>query len=188
LRWSLKELYPSFDSEEFQSDLVIFKKLVKDINTWTSEAFSNIVNSKQKLEIYIDYLKQYRYYVSRLAAFAHLTNAVDANDEDAFKYLDKIEVIANEITPSIVEFQNFLLKIDDLEEIISSSDVLKEHSYFIMSNKERAKYLLPKDQEVIISKLTNTGSSAWEGLQNKVVSTLEVDMTIDGKKKLFHYQ
>ncbi|TFZ39185.1 M3 family oligoendopeptidase [Soehngenia longivitae] len=183
MRWSLKELYPSFDSEEFQSDLVIFKKLVKDINTWTSEAFSNVANSKQKLEIYIDYLKQYRYYVSRLAAFAHLTNAVDANDEDAFKYLDKIEVIANEITPSIVEFQNFLLKIDDLEEIISSSDVLKEHNYFIMSNKERAKYLLPKDQEVIISKLTNTGSSAWEGLQNKVVSTLEVDMTIDGKKE-----
>lgn len=183
MRWSLKELYPSFDSQEFQSDLVAFKELVREINDWTAEAFLNTENVVEKLESYIEYLRKYRYLVSRLASFAQLTNSVDANDEASFKYLDKIEVIANEITPAIVKFQNFLIEIDNLEEIIAKSTLLNEHRYFLLSNKERAKYLLPEDQEIIISKLVNTGSSAWEALQNKVVSTLEVDIEIDEKKQ-----
>jgi len=183
LRWSLKELYPSFDSQEFQSDLVAFKELVREINDWTAEAFLNTENVVEKLESYIEYSRKYRYLVSRLASFAQLTNSVDANDEASFKYLDKIEVIANEITPAIVKFQNFLIEIDNLEEIIAKSPLLNEHRYFLLSNKERAKYLLPEDQEIIISKLVNTGSSAWEALQNKVVSTLEVDIEIDEKKQ-----
>lgn len=183
MRWSLKELYPSFDSQEFQSDLVAFKELVREINDWTAEAFLNTENVVEKLESYIEYSRKYRYLVSRLASFAQLTNSVDANDEASFKYLDKIEVIANEITPAIVKFQNFLIEIDNLEEIIAKSPLLNEHRYFLLSNKERAKYLLPEDQEIIISKLVNTGSSAWEALQNKVVSTLEVDIEIDEKKQ-----
>ncbi|MDG2861106.1 M3 family metallopeptidase, partial [Vibrio parahaemolyticus] len=85
--------------------------------------------------------------------------------------------------PAIVKFQNFLIEVDNLEEIIAKSPLLNEHRYFLLSNKERAKYLLPEDQEIIISKLVNTGSSAWEALQNKVVSTLEVDIEIDEKKQ-----
>ncbi|MDG2866064.1 hypothetical protein P7M39_24905, partial [Vibrio parahaemolyticus] len=76
MRWSLKELYPSFDSQEFQSDLVAFKELVREINDWTAEAFLNTENVVEKLESYIEYLKKYRYLVSRLASFAQLTNSV----------------------------------------------------------------------------------------------------------------
>lgn len=43
--------------------------------------------------------------------------------------------------------------------------------------------MLSEKEEVLISKLTNTGSTAWSNLQNMISSTLVVDINIDGEEK-----
>jgi pepF/M3 family oligoendopeptidase len=44
--------------------------------------------------------------------------------------------------------------------------------------------MLSEKEEVLISKLKNTGSTAWTNLQNKVSSTLMVDINLKGENKI----
>ncbi len=183
MRWSLKELYPSFSSEEYQNDLVSFKKLIEEINEWTETNLSEVTNEKEKLEKYILYSQEANRLGVKLMVFASLTNAVDSSNNEALNYLNKVNVMTNDLTKPNVLFQNFLKEINDLDKIISSSELLEEHRFFVESTKERSMYLLSEVEEVLISKLTTTGSTAWSNLQNKISSTLLVDIEVDGEKK-----
>lgn len=183
MRWSLKELYPSFSSEEYQNNLVSFKKLIEEINEWTETNLSEVTNEKEKLEKYILYSQEANRLGVKLMVFASLTNAVDSSNNEALNYLNKVTVMTNDLTKPNVLFQNFLKEINDLDKIISSSELLEEHRFFVESTKERSMYLLSEVEEVLISKLTTTGSTAWSNLQNKISSTLLVDIEVDGEKK-----
>lgn len=183
MRWSLKELYPSFSSEEYHNDLASFKKLIEEINEWTETNLSEVTNEKEKLEKYILYSQEANRLGVKLMVFASLTNAVDSSNNEALNYLNKVNVMTNDLTKPNVLFQNFLKEINDLDKIISSSELLEEHRFFVESTKERSMYLLSEVEEVLISKLTTTGSTAWSNLQNKISSTLLVDIEVDGEKK-----
>ena len=50
LNWSLKEIYPSFDSEEFKKDLENLTKVIEDINIWATDVVKDKENLVKKLE------------------------------------------------------------------------------------------------------------------------------------------
>ena len=183
MRWSLKELYTSFDSKEFISDLEKLDCLIVEYSKWADENLGSSDNTVEKTEKYIEYSRELNSLFSKLSAFAHLTNTVEAKNEDALKYLDRLRVKGSDLTKPDVQFQNFVKDIDNLEEIINSSELLKEHKFYLEQIKDKTKYMLSEKEEVLISKMSNTGSSAWSNLQNMVSSTLMVDINIDGEDK-----
>jgi len=183
LRWSLNELYTSFSSEEYQNDIIDFEKLIQEINLWAESQLKDMTNLVEKLEKYIHYTTKANNLGVKLMVFASLTNAVDSSDNQALNYLNKVNVMTNELTKPTVLFQNFLKDIDNLDNTINSSTLLKEHRFFIESSREKALFMLSEKEEVLISKLTTTGSTAWSNLQNKISSTLLVDITLDGENK-----
>lgn len=183
MRWSLKELYTSFDSKEFISDLEKLDCLIVEYSKWADENLGSSDDTVEKTEKYIEYSRELNSLFSKLSAFAHLTNTVEAKNEDALKYLDRLRVKGSDLTKPDVQFQNFVKDIDNLEEIINSSELLKEHKFYLEQIKDKTKYMLSEKEEVLISKMSNTGSSAWSNLQNMVSSTLMVDINIDGEDK-----
>ncbi|MFS8541372.1 MAG: M3 family oligoendopeptidase, partial [Tissierellales bacterium] len=118
-----------------------------------------------------------------LISFASLTSAVDAKNELALKYLDKLQMKYAETTKSFYQFKRFIASIEALDEIIESSQFLKEHRFYLNEIKLSTKYMLSQEEEVLISKMKNTGSKAWAKLQNMVTSTLLVDIEMDGELK-----
>lgn len=183
MRWSLDELYSGFDSEEYQNDLKKIKESISNFNKWSDENLIEKNNPKEKLELYIDYTKKISASLTKLTTFASLTSSVDANNEEALMYLDQLSVLGAELTKPKISFQNFVKEIDNLEDIINSSEILTEHKFYIEEIKRSAKYMLSEKEEVLISKMRNTGSRAWTNLQNKVVSNLLVDIELNGEKK-----
>lgn len=183
MRWSLKELYPSFQSEEYQRDLTSYKELIQEINEWSENNLFQVSNEKETLERYVIYSQEVNRLGVKLMVFASLTNSVDSSNNEALNYLNKVNVMTNELTKSNVLFQNFLKEIMDLDSVIGSSNILEDHRYFIESTKEKSSFLLSQQEEVLVSKLTTTGSTAWSNLQNKISSTLSVDIELDGEKK-----
>ena len=77
LKWSLKELYKSFDSEEFKSDLEKVDSLICNLNLWVEKITESKDNSIEKLEEYIDYYTDIENLVNRVGAFIHLTISAD---------------------------------------------------------------------------------------------------------------
>lgn len=183
MRWSLNELYTSFDSKEYTQDLETLDTLIVEFVNWANENLTTMNNPVEKMEKFIKSSVELTTIFSKLMSFASLTNAVEAKNEDALQYAGKLEVKYSDLTKPNVQFQSFIKDVQDLDKLIDSSELLKEHRFYLEQIKERAKYMLSEKEEVLISKMSNTGSSAWSNLQNMVSSTLLVDINIDGEDK-----
>ena len=183
MRWSLDELYLSFESKEYVDDLGKLDNLVEEINNWADENLDSSNNPVEKMEKYILFSQKITSLLSKLSAFARLTNSVEAKNETSLQYLDLLNVKSTELTKPKVQFQSFIKEIENLDELIKKSNLLKEHSFFLNQIKKKTKYMLSEKEEVLISKMATTGSTAWASLQNMISSTLLVDIEIDGEKK-----
>ena len=183
MRWSLNELYTSFDSKEYTSDLEKLDNLIVEFSKWADDNLGSTDNATEKMEKYVEYSVELNSLFSKLFSFASLTNAVEAKNEKALQYLGTLRVKSSDLTKPEVQFQSFMKEIDNLEEITLSSELLKTHKFYLERIKDSTKYMLSEKEEVLISKMSNTGSSAWSSLQNMVSSTLLVDVNIDGENK-----
>lgn len=183
MRWSLNELYSSFDSKEYKEDNEKLDVLIKNFITWADDNLDSQENIVEKMEKYIEFTVNITTIFNKLMAFANLTISVEAKNEIALQEYDKLKVKFSDLTKPTVRFEGFIKNIDNLEKLINSSEILKEHTFFLCQIKEQSKYMLSEKEEVLISKMSNTGSSAWTNLQNMVSSTLLVDINIDGEDK-----
>ena len=81
MRWSLNELYTSFESKEYLSDLEKLDKLIVEFCNWANENLVSMDNPVEKMEKFINYSSII--FITRLASFASLTTAVEAKNEVA---------------------------------------------------------------------------------------------------------
>ncbi|WP_073012256.1 M3 family oligoendopeptidase [Clostridium amylolyticum] len=181
MQWSLKELYSSFNGEDFQKDLELLDYKIDYFINWSNVNLNGYENIVNKIEEYINLMKEYKGISGRLSSFASLRVSADANCSDAKKYIDIIEKKNTRITAVQVKFSKWLIGIKDLQESINSSKLLKEHEFYLQEIITNNNHILSEKEEMIISKMKLTGSSAWANLKNSLASNLLVDIDIDGK-------
>jgi pepF/M3 family oligoendopeptidase len=119
--------------------------------------------------------------VSRVMGFANLTMSTDARNEAAREHFSRIAMKLSAITKAEVLFKRFVQKLENLEEIIRGSAFLTEHRFLLEEAKKEGQYLLSDAEEMLIAKMSNTGSKAWTNLQNILTSTLLVEMEKEGE-------
>ncbi len=183
MKWSLKELYNGFDSKEYIEDYASLDSKVEEVSNWANENLETMENPAEKIEQFIKSSMELSKSFSKLMSFASLTNSVEAKNEESLQYLDKLSVKYSQLTKPNVQFKKFIKNIDNLDEIINSSPLLKQHEFFLNQIKKESQYMLSEKEEILISKMSNTGSRAWSSLQNMLASTLMVDIEIDGEAK-----
>ncbi len=183
MEWSLKELYESFDSQKYQDDLQSIKQLAVEVEEFAQKELTTIENSVEKCEKVIRYNEQVSYLIVKTATYASLVNAAQADNEQSLYYLNHVQELSNEFVKPNVAFQMFLKQIDNLDGVIHSSEFLKNYAFYLKEIKEKSNYLLSEKEEMLISKMVMSGSTAWSNLQNKISSTLNVDVELEGKLK-----
>ncbi|WP_161937270.1 M3 family metallopeptidase, partial [Tepidibacillus decaturensis] len=183
MRWSLDVLYPSFDSDAFKQDLTKCTEGIRQIKKWTKINLSNQEEPVKKLEKYITTQNDFLHLYSRLHSFAQLTLSVEAKNEKALKTLEKLETMSTELAEPTVQFQKWLGSLNNLDQLISSSEILKEHRFYLLEQANKNQYLLSEQEEVILAKMKNTGSKAWAKLQELLTSTLLVEITVNDEEK-----
>lgn len=183
MKWSLKELYPSFEDESFHKDIEILGEEISSIKTWISKELKEKERAKEKLEYFINWQNKFYAIYTRLSSFCHLTLSADAKNEKAQKYSEIIQNKYLEFTPCVVSFNKWISNLENIEELLEASDILKEHKYYIEELIEKSKYLLSDKEENIISRMKTTGSTAWENLQKLLTSTQLVSIELEGEMK-----
>ncbi|SHJ99096.1 oligoendopeptidase, pepF/M3 family [Anaerobranca californiensis DSM 14826] len=183
MRWSLESLYPSFDSEQFQRDLAQIDEQMEMIKNWVEENLQDYNSPQRKLERIIQLTREYYIKFSRLMSFTSLSLSVNTKDEKALFYLDKLQLKSTELTSAQVKMEKWIGGLENLEEVIETSPLLKEHKFYLKEIAKKTKYLLSEKEEIVIAKMATTGSQGWSKLQDKLVSTLLVDIEIKGEKK-----
>ncbi|HBW13156.1 MAG TPA: oligoendopeptidase F [Proteiniclasticum sp.] len=181
MKWSLKELYESFESPEFLRDSKRILTLIEEVNAYAENEFQEVERAKEKLETYLHYEMEMSNLVSRVMGFANLTMSTDARNEAAREHFSRIAMKLSAITKAEVLFKRFVQKLENLEEIIRGSTFLTEHRFLLEEAKKEGQYLLSDAEEMLIAKMSNTGSKAWTNLQNILTSTLLVEMEKEGE-------
>lgn len=180
--WSLEELYTGIESKEYIEDVKNLENSIKDIIAFTKKKFTSTDDSVDKLKNYIEKVS-YIHKKSQVMEYLFLALATDTTNEKLTKELNKVEQIYSKLTSAQVNFKKFLLGLENLESDIGKSKTLKEYEFFLLDSKKMAKYDLSEKEEVVISTMKITGSSAWEQLRGDFISTMKIEVEIDGKKE-----
>lgn len=183
LDWSLKELYSSFQGEDFKGDVSLLQKNIEEFNLFIGKATENHEDEVLKLEKYIKDFEEINLLAGRLFSFASLSKSTDAKNGDARKYSDILSTMWSSLTESNTKISKWIAEIEDLDKVLEGSETLKNHSFIINEIKEENKYKLSEKEEAIIAKMRNTGSEAWGNYKNLLISTHKVDINVDGEDK-----
>lgn len=183
LRWSLNELYKSFEDEKLKLDIKKCDDYIEKFNVWVDNNLKDKKNAASKAETYINMLNEFYDTYSTLLEYCQLTLSVETTNEKALHIQEILENKITSISKPSVKFQKWIGSLENLDDVINSSPVLKEHKFFLHELYEKNEYLLNEEEENIIAKMRNTGSNAWAKLQDLSTSTLLVDINLDGEDK-----
>ncbi|XMB87337.1 M3 family oligoendopeptidase [Mycoplasmatota bacterium WC44] len=178
-KWDLGILYNSFDSEEFQTDLKSTNNIIEKMNSFKSR-FTD-TSQEATLTEYLETIVESRSLLLKLASYCNLTLATDATNVDAMKYINVIQKKFTEMTEVYTLADKWISELD-LESM--KSDLIKEHAFYLNEVKDHSKYNLDEKTELLLSKLRADGSTAWGRLQGLLTSMLDVDIEINGEKKV----
>lgn len=172
--WNLSNIYTSVTSEEFKNDLLQYKNAVKNLNSWCDENLNNASNPEKKLEEYIIFKNRLMAY-QKTGLYVNLALSSDTTNIELIRANDIIENIESECAYHETMLVQFIKNIVDIDSVINSSPVLKEHSFFIREQSALGKHTLPPEEESLISKMKNTGSAMWKKQWEQLTSTLTID-------------
>nr|MBR4280742.1 M3 family oligoendopeptidase [Clostridia bacterium] len=169
--WDLSFLYKGFDDEAFQSDLarlpeaITEQKAILDSGLPALEKLEKLMDADEALSLLLD----------RLFSFAGLTLATDANNGTAQQYEDKLSVIANDASLVGSAITRFVGSIENLEELIASSEKLQKVAFALREMKQSAVHTIPAEIEPWMLQMKLSGGSAFSQLRDKLDSTHTVD-------------
>ncbi|QGU95542.1 M3 family oligoendopeptidase [Clostridium bovifaecis] len=183
MKWNLDNLYASFESKEFSNDIKSCEKHIEEFKEWVDRSTKNNEDAAYKIEEYIGMKKKILALAIKLLSFSELTLSVDTKNRKAKESLEIVEGKLTELVEPNAKFEKWLGKAGNLDSIIASSELLKEHNFYLKEIVEKSKYLLSDKEEAIVAKMKNTGSNAWTKLKDFITSTLLVDIEVDGEEK-----
>ena len=183
LNWSLKELYTSFNSEEFLEDMECLTEVIDEINKWTEIIVKDTDCAKVKLEGYVERFSVLADLITKIGSFIELSISVNTKDDEALKYSDILEKKLTKIVEAETKLNKWISSIENIDEVIKDSILLKDHEFILKEVVEKSKYLLTDREEAIIANMQNTVSNAWGKLKDNLISTHKVEINEDGKIK-----
>jgi pepF/M3 family oligoendopeptidase len=176
--WDLNKLYESYESENFQNDLLKLDELIK-----TKNLFKQRFDNEDYASIITDYLLsevELAALVRKQLNYVSLRQSTNTTCPDSAKYMMTIQKKLSELTEVSTLFIKFLSKVPNIDDIIEKSAFLKEHRFFIKQTIKREQYSLDEKTETLLSKLDQSSGTLWERMQGVLTSTLEIDF--DGEK------
>jgi len=172
--WDLNKLYSSYESKEFQEDLLKVDNLINKFNE-----FKSLLSEKKEGNVLLtDFLllsSELTTLFDKLFSFISLNYATNTTDQNSAKYNVVLSQKITELAEVETLFSKYVSTIENLDELISSSDFLTEHEFYLKEIVQRDKYNLDEKTEALLSKLRQSSSSLWGRLQGVLTSTLEVE-------------
>ena len=182
IRYNLNALYSGFDSAAFQDDLKKIKTNLDQFTQYVNENLNEYDDFEDKLSYILNFTQENNALVRKVFAFISLTRSADTINEEANRYLAKVQMMLADATVTFTKAEKFIGKFEYLAEI-SDKPEFSDYKFYLQRTKENVKYLLNDETEALISKMQQTGSSAWGQLQSLLTSKLDVEVTINGETK-----
>jgi len=182
-KYDLRALYQSFECEDFQNDLVKLKEELQKYEKYVGEYCLSYDNFEDKLTRLIKFDEKLNFLIGKIYPFISLTRSADTTNNEANKYMARLQMMLAEATLPMTKAAKYIGKYEYLDEIIQKPK-FTAYNFHLSNIKEETKHLLSDEEETIISKMRQTGSTAWSNLQSLLTSKLEVEINLKGEMKV----
>ncbi|MEG0367436.1 MAG: M3 family metallopeptidase, partial [Coprobacillus sp.] len=170
IRWSLNELYQSFD-KTYQDDLNSVRHILEDMKKYPTYPYhENYLVEYLQQENDLDNL------VGKLYSYVNLIMSADTTNQEAIKYASLLENLLASFADSSAAIQKWIggFELSQLQD-----PYIHEHMYILKEMQQHNAHILDEQSESVLATMKTTGSSAWERYKDQLVSSLEV--IIDGQ-------
>ena len=168
-KWSLTDIYPSYDSPEYTADFESLRPMIEKMNKLSGElnSFENVVELMKLNE-------DYDIKIDRLFSYSAYIHSTDTASQDATKHMYLLQTLNAETSRMEVRLSAYLAKIAKTQDIaaLAKAHGIEECIYKMQHRVEEYAHMLSEDEETLISQLSPTGSTAWRMLHDKLISNL----------------
>ena len=172
-QWDLSILYTGFDAPEFSADLKDFDAAIAEFIEFSNNLTS--YSPEALLLKYIELETKLSSLAEKLIIYANLRYSANTADNEAASTMGVLMGKLSAVAAPSAAINKAIAKIENIETIIAASDILKEHSYRILSIVKDSKHLLTDAEESLFAEMNISGASAWSDLQSSLTSSLKVD-------------
>lgn len=153
--WTLEDLYPSFESQEFKQDVEAYKALKGKFESLTLEDSIEGITQVVKL------LEESTVLTGRLYNYIHLTLATDTTHETATQVEVQLAGVSADLQATYAKVSKFL---GTIQTDITTDPFLAEYHYYFEEAKKDATHLLSDELEEVLAKMSISGGKAWSQL------------------------
>ena len=153
--WTLEDLYPSFESQEFKQDVESYKALKGKFESLTLEDSIEGITQVVKL------LEESTVLTGRLYNYIHLTLATDTTHETAIQVEVQLAGVSADLQATYAKVSKFL---GTIQTDITTDPFLAEYRYYFEEAKKDATHLLSDELEEVLAKMSISGGKAWSQL------------------------
>ena len=153
--WTLEDLYPSFESQEFKQDVEAYKALKGKFESLTLEDSIEGITKVVKL------LEESTVLTGRLYNYIHLTLATDTTHEAATQVEVQLAGVSADLQATYAKVSKFL---GTIQTDITTDPFLAEYRYYFEEAKKDATHLLSDELEEVLAKMSISGGKAWSQL------------------------
>lgn len=153
--WTLEDLYPSFESQEFKQDVEAYKALKGKFESLTLEDSIEGITKVVKL------LEESTILTGRLYNYIHLTLATDTTHEIATQVEVQLAGVSADLQATYAKVSKFL---GTIQTDITTDPFLAEYRYYFEEAKKDATHLLSDELEEVLAKMSISGGKAWSQL------------------------
>lgn len=153
--WTLEDLYPSFESQEFKQDVEAYKALKGKFDSLTLE------DSIEGITQVVTLLEESTVLTGRLYNYIHLTLATDTTHETATQVEVQLAGVSADLQATYTKVSKFL---GTIQTDITTDPFLAEYHYYFEEAKKDATHLLSDELEEVLAKMSISGGKAWSQL------------------------
>ena len=153
--WTLEDLYPSFESQEFKQDVEAYKALKGKFESLPLEDSIEGITQVVKL------LEESTVLTGRLYNYIHLTLATDTTHETATQVEVQLAGVSADLQATYAKVSKFL---GTIQTDITTDPFLVEYRYYFEEAKKDATHLLSDELEEVLAKMSISGGKAWSQL------------------------
>ena len=181
MNWDLSKLYAGFDDPKLHRETAEAFALLTGLRAAIDELSDHC--TPEGLAAVLETLKRVEDASIKIGSFTFLTLAVDANNEDARAYYDRVNDMDIERRQTFSALSRLLGRIDDLDAFIAGHPVLEEHAFLLRKLKQSAAHVIDPALEPTVLRMPTTGGSAWSRLRNDLDANLMIPFEKDGKSE-----
>ena len=148
MQWDLTRLYKSFSDPAFAADMAAAEALTDKLSALFA---APAADTAEQLCALINTFNELHSLTARFRSMVMLTLSADAQNEEALAYNDKLQNFSVRMRQQSSAFSRYVGSIENLEELIASNELLKEHAFVLRFPS----YLIPHLCEIAENSLKN---------------------------------